>query len=188
MKVSKTSLLLVAIGILVISVVGLGTVYYQQVRELNQLNAQSKKLALAQPSLKPPQPEKLSASKADLERQLSQLASRSEAAKTTLSQPVKSSDIAAVLSDFAKAQGLVINRFTVSGPASATLEGVPCSLTSIGVTVEGDVASIVHCVVKLNRFGLTTVVNSIRITVPEAGGWKKASADIQVAAYVREDR
>jgi len=85
LKLSKKSLLIIAVGIFIIALVGLWTVHSQQVNELNQLN---KELALVQSKLKGIQPEKSSQRQEELERQLSQTISQSETARVALSQPI----------------------------------------------------------------------------------------------------
>ena len=67
LKLSKTSWLVIAIGILVVVGIGLGMVRSQQVDEQSELN---EKLALAKSNLERVQPEKFPSQQAELEERL----------------------------------------------------------------------------------------------------------------------
>ena len=181
MKLSKKTWLVTAIGIFVVTFIGLGTVRYQQVHEQNQLNEQ---LALAQS--RGIQLEQFSSRQAELGRQLSQAKSQFEAVKAILSQPVGSITASSSLFDIAQAHGVEVTKMTSSGPVTESLEGVTCSVISLTAKVEGDVPNLVSFVVKLNSHFATGVVRSIKITIPDTNSEQKASADIQLAVYTHQ--
>ncbi len=183
MKLSKTTLLFVTIGVFIIILASLGVVRSQQVQEQNQLNEQ---LALAQSNLKRVQLEQLSSRQTELEKQLSQATSQFEAVKAILTQPVGSIAASSILFDVAKAHGLEVIEMTSSGSTTESLEGVTCSVVSLTARVEGDVLNLVNFVTKLNSHFTTGVVKSIMITVPETTSEEKASADIQLVVYTHQ--
>ena len=180
MKLRKTSLLIITIGIFIIAVIGLGTIRYQQIQQQNQLNEQ---LAQAQSRLGGVKLEQLSSRQAELEGQLSQATSQFEAVKAILSQPVGSVAASSILFDIAKAHGVEVTEMTSSGPVTESLEGVTCSVISLTAKVEGDVPNLVSFVAKLNSHFTTGVVKSITITIPETTSEEKASASIEMVVY-----
>lgn len=180
MKLSKTSLLVISAGFLIIIIAGLGMVYFQKVDEQNQLSEQ---LALAQSGVSGMQLERLSSQQTDLEGQLSQAISQFEAVKAILSQPMSSVTVWSISFDVAKAHDLEITEITSSGLTSDSLEGITYSVLSLTVKIEGDVPNIVNFVTQLNSYFTTGVVKSVVITVPETTNGESASANIEVIIY-----
>ena len=184
MKLRKTSLLIIIIGIFIIAAIGLGTVRAQQVSEQNQLN---EKLLLTKSNLERVQQENLSSRQAEQEDQLSQATSQFEAVKAVLSQPVGSVTASSILFDIAEAHGLEVTEMTSSGPTTETLKGVTCLIISLTAKVEGDVPNLVSFATKLNSYFTTGVIKSITITIPETTSEEKASADIHLVVYTHQD-
>ncbi len=183
MKLSKTTWLVIAIGIFVVAGLGLGMVRSQQLDQQSQLN---EKLTLAQSNLEGVQLEKLSSRQAELEKQLSQATPQFEEVKAILSQPVDSITASSILFDIAKAHDLEVTEVTSPGPASDSLEGVTLSVLSLTGKVEGDVSNLVSLVTKLNSSLTTGVIKSIEITVLETTSGEKSSTSIQLVVYTYE--
>ena len=184
MKLSKRTILVIAIGIFVVVGISLGMVRSQQVQRQDELNEQ---LALSRSNLERVQPEKLSSQQAGLEEQLSQATSQIEAVKAILSQPVRSVGATSILFDIAEAHGVEVTQMASSDPATESLEGITLSVISLTATVEGDVPGLVSFVNKLNSYFTTGVVKSITITIPETDSGEKASADIQLVVYTYQE-
>jgi len=180
LKLRKTSLLIITIGIFVIALASLGVVFFQQVNERNQLNEQ---LALVQLRLSGIQLEQLSSQQTELEKQLEQTTSQYEAVKAILSQPIGSVTVSSVLFDVAEAYGLEVTQMSSPGLAIENLEGITCSVVTLSATVEGDVPNLVGFVTKLNSHLATGIVKSVTITVPGTANGEKASANIQIVVY-----
>lgn len=180
MKLSKTVWLVISIGIFVIAAAGVGMVYFQQIRQQNELNEE---LTLARSNLERVQMEQLPSQQAELEEQLSQATSQFEAVEAMLSQSVGSIAATGILFDVAKANGVEVTEMTSSGMASDSLEGITCLVISLSAKVEGDVPDLVSFVTELNSYFTTGVVKSITITIPETTSEEKASADIQLVVY-----
>ncbi len=206
MKISKKTWLVIVIGIFVVVGIGLNMVRSQQVQQQDELNAE---FALTQLNLSRLQLEQLSSRQAELESQLSQATSQSEAVKAMFSQPIGSVAATTILFDIAKAHGVEVTEMTSSGLASDSLEGVTYSVISLAAKVEGDVPNLVSFVTKLNSYFTTGVVKSITITIPETTSGdnvtaleitsgdnvtaletttgERASADIQLVVYTYQE-
>lgn len=180
MKISKTSWLLIAIGVFIIAMVGLGAVRYQQVNQQNQL---SEELALAEMKLNGFQLEQLSDRQGELEEQLSQTISQLEAAKAMLSQPNGSIVTSGILFDIAEAYGVEVTEISSSGPTNGELEGIACSVLPLTARVEGDVPALINFITRLNSDLTTGVVKSAEISIPETTDEEESSANIQLVIY-----
>jgi len=181
LKLSKKSLLIIAVGIFIIALVGLWTVHSQQVNELNQLN---KELTLVQSKLKGIQPEKSSQRQEELERQLSQTISQSETARVALSQPIGIIAISDIIFDIAEDYGVEVTEISSSGIATEELAGITCSVLPLTAKVEGEVTDIASFITKLNEDLATGLARSVEISIPETTDeGEETSADIQVVIY-----
>ena len=106
MKLSKTSWLVLTIGIFVIIFAGLGVARFQQFRQQNQLLGE---IAAAEQELDGVQLEQLSSRMTELEMQLAQTISQFEAAKAIFSQPIKSVAASSILFDLAESYDLEVS-------------------------------------------------------------------------------
>ena len=180
MKISKTSWLLIAIGVFIITMVSLGAVRYQQVNQQNQMNEE---LALAEMKLNEFQLEQLSDRQGELEEQLSQTISQLGAAKAILSQPNGSIAASGILFDIAEAYGVEVTEISSPGPTNDELEGIACSVLPLAARVEGNVPALINFITRLNSDLTTGVVKSAEISIPEATGEEESSANIQLVIY-----
>ena len=179
MKLSKTSWLLITIGVFVIVLVGLGVIRSQQVNQQNQLNEE---LNTAELKLNGLQTEPLSQRRAELEQQLSQITSQSETARTALSQPLGSIDVSDFLFDIAEANSVNITVLKSSGLASTELAGITCTVLPLSASVEGNLADLASFITQLNEDLANSVIGSVSINVPEASE-EIPSASIQLVIY-----
>ena len=179
MKLSKTSWLVITIGIFVIFFAGLGVVRFQQVHEQNQLLGE---ITLAEQELDGFHREQLSSQEIELERQLDQATSQFEAVKAIFSQPIKSVAASSILFDMAEAYNLEVTEMSSLG-ASDSLDGIDCSVISLTARVEGDVTNLVSFIIKLNSQLVTDAIRSITITFPEMDSGEMASVDIHMVFY-----
>ena len=180
MKISKTSWLLIVVGVFIIAMVGLGAVRYQQVNQQNQLNEE---LALAEMKLNEFKLEQLSDRQGELEEQLSQTISQLGAAKAIFSQPNGSIVTSGILFDIAEAYGVEVTEISSPGPTNGELEGIACSVLPLAARVEGDVPALINFITRLNSDLTTGVVKSAEISIPEATGEEESSANIQLVIY-----
>ena len=180
MRLGKTTLLIILIGVFIIILAGLGAVRAQQVRQQSELN---EKLTLAQSNLRGVPLQQLSSQQAELEEQLSQATPEFEAARATLFQPVGSINATSVLFDIAEAYDLEVAETTSSELATESLGEITFSVIILTAKVEGDVPNLVSFVTRLNSHFKACVVKEITMTIPETTSEEEASVDIQLAVY-----
>jgi len=182
LKLSKTSLVLLVIGILVIAFGSLGAIRAYQINQHIRL---SEELASAQLQLKKFQLDKLTYRQSELEQQLGQALSQFEAAEATLSQSVGSIATSSILFDIAAANGVEVTEVGSPGSASDSLGGVTCSVLTLTATVEGDVPNLIGFITQLNDDLKAGFVKSVDISIPEENSeeGEKPSANIQLLVY-----
>jgi len=180
LKLSKTSWVLITIGVFIIALASLSVIRSQQVSQQNRLNEE---LTLTQPKLKEFQLEQLSYQQGELEKQLSQTISQLEAAKAILSQPNGSIVTSGILFDIAETYGAEVTEISSPGFTSDELEGVACRVLPLAVRVEGDVPDLISFITRLSNDLTTGVVKSVEISIPEMTGEEKPSANIQLVIY-----
>lgn len=195
MKLNKRSLLLVAIGfVLVMALILNSTGVIAQVgnklldisrRESSELN---KKLISTQARVRAIQLEPLSTRKADFEQQLSQNTKQLDTVRAILSQPVNTTNTTAAVLSTAKTYNLEITQWKLSGPSDAILAGMPASAVLIMVIVEGDMGNLVGFITRLNTVFTNGVVESAVIINTENASGKKPSADIKLTLYTVQSR
>jgi len=178
-KLSKKSWLLISVGVFTILFAGLWTVHSQQINEHKQLED---KLSTAELKLDGFQTEQLSLRQNELEEQLKQTLSQSEAARETLSQPIGSLTISSVMFNIAETCNVEVIEIGSPGLASEELDGLACDVLPFTATAEGDVTDLVNFITKLNNDLENGIINSVEISVPETTG-EKASANFQMVVY-----
>lgn len=179
MKLSKTSWLLITIGVFVIVLVGLSVIRSQQVNQQNQMNEE---LNTAELKLNGLQTESLSQRRAELEQKLSQVTSQSETARKALSQPLGSIDVSDFLFDIAEANSVNITVLNSPGLASTELTGVTCTVLPLSASVKGNLADLASFITQLNEDLANSVIGSVTINVPEASK-ESPSASIELVIY-----
>ena len=178
-KLSKKSWLLISVGVFTILFAGLWTVHSQQTNEQNQLED---KLNTAELKLDGFQTEQLSRRLKELEGQLEQTLSQSEAAREILSQPIGSLAISSVMFNIAETCNVEVTEIGSPGLAIEELDGLACNVLPFTATVEGDVTDLVSFITKLNDGLENGIINSVEISIPETNG-EKASANFQMVVY-----
>ena len=179
MKLSKTSWLILGIGIFVIALGSLYMVYHQQMQEQEQLNSELDTAQLLLPQL--------ISEKDNSEKQLNRLNSDLAEAKSLLirfregfPESVESIEYAEELFGLADYHELEVIKLTTSEPddkeiesesdsADKEVETVTYTVTTLEVTVQGEVADMVdfvNAIVTGSRF-TTATVELVEVTVPE---------------------
>jgi len=165
MKLSKTALLFLAIGIFVILAAWLGMSYYQQGQEQSQL---SEELSLVQLRLKKlPTQEQFSSQQGELESRLAKAESQLKSAKASLYWFLQSIEASDLFFELAEASQVEVTDISSPGLVTKTLEEVDLSGLSLTVTVEGDVPNLIDFIYKWTKEYPTGVVESVEIIVPE---------------------
>ena len=180
MKLSKTSWLILTVGIIIIVFASLGNIRLQQIHERNQLDEE---LSLAEWRLNEFQLEQLSSKQEELEKQLGQTISELETAKAVLSQPIGGIAANDILLSIAEACSVKVIEISSSGRTNGDLEGVTCLVLPLTARVEGDVSSLISFIIRLNGDFMSGVVKSVDISVSNNHGDERSSANIQLLIY-----
>lgn len=180
MKLSKTSSIVLLIGIFVITFASLGAVRSQQVHEQKQLNDE---LQLVELKLREFQVEQLSHKQQELEKQLRETTSQSEATEGTLPQPPGSIAANDTLFNIAEACGVEVTEIGSSGLASDELGGIPCYVLTLTARAKGNLSDLISFITRLNSDLTNGVVGSVEISVPAATSEEKPSATIRLTVY-----
>jgi len=164
MKISKTALIFLGVGIFVVLVAILGMTYSQQGQEQSRLNQE---LTLAQMRFKAYASEQLSSQQEELESRLARLESRLKNTKSSLYQSIQSIEITETLYEVAEACGVEIVEVSSPGLADKELEGITYSFLTLAVKVEGEVFNLIDFIDTWTKEYPTGVVESAEINVPQ---------------------
>jgi len=185
LKLSKRTLVIIAVGVFVIV---FGVLGYTVTQLFDKQDELEEKYALSQSQLQLIQLEQLSKQQAELEDKLSQATSQFEAVQLILSEPKGSVIAAASLFEIAESYGLVVTEITSPGIAEEQLEGTPLSAVALTATIVGDVPDLVDFITTLNSYYTTGVVKSATINIPGDTLAENITASVQLVVYTyRED-
>jgi len=187
MKLSKTTLIFLGVGIFAILAVGMGVAYAQQSREQSRLDEQ---LSLAQLRLTNySSPEELSSRRSKLESQLAELEIQFEDAKSLLRQPVESIEVTDTLFEVAEACDVEILELDSPGLArdSRNLRGITCSALSLKAKVQGDVHDLLSFIFMLSKKFPTGVFEAVGISIPEVVAEETGGEEIEEEEGVGEE-
>ena len=184
MKLSKKSWVFISIGLFLIGLVGLWTVYSQQSGVEKQLKEE---LTLINSKLSSIELEQLAKKPGELEQQLDKTLAQSETARETLSQPMNSIIVSDILFSTAEANSVNITAISSAAANRVTLEGVPCLALPVTASVEGELNRLVDFVTELNGDYPITEVNSFDVRIPYPADNTTLSASIQMVVYVCEE-
>jgi hypothetical protein len=184
-KLTKKSWLFIGIGIFLIALVGLWTVYSQQSGVKKQLKEE---YDMATSRLNSIQVEQLADQQGELEQQLDDTIAQSKTARKTLSEPMNSIIITDILFSTADSNSVNITEIQSSGMNDVELEGVPCRVLPLTANIEGEVGNLVAFITQLNDDLATGVVRSVDMNIPYTAGGEKPSASIQMVFYTYEER
>ncbi len=162
MKLSKTSWIILIVGVLVVAFGTLGIARAQQVQEQKQLDEE---LAVAEKRLSNLQLKELRSRKSELEVQIEQTASQLETTKDSLRQSVESIEVTDSVFEIAEACGVEIIDVSSSELGTDDLEGVAYSIIQLNMRVEGDVPNLISFVIKLNDDFTTGAVRSVQMDI-----------------------
>jgi hypothetical protein len=163
-RLSKTSWLVLATGVFVVVLIGLGVTRSQQIKEQSaleeELSASESRLAKVQVTDLRQQLETLQEQIDDEKVQLAE-------AKERLKQTVISADVTEQFFAIAEFSGVVIMNMSTSTISDDTINSVSLSTISLSATVTGDLYDIVNFVINLNNSYTTGIVQSVQINIPD---------------------
>ena len=183
MKLSKTSWLILSVGIFLVVAAGLGLTRSQQAQEQSQLDEE---LSVAEKRLDKFQIEELRQQQDELQVKLDESAIQLEAAKDRLHQTVESIDVTDEFFAIAQACGTTVMSISTSGIRSDALEAVGCSMIQINANVEGELPNLINLVITLNSDFTTGIVESTQMSITETTEEGVSSANIRMIIYSYE--
>jgi hypothetical protein len=182
-KLSKTSWLILAVGLFVVVAAGLGITRSQQAQEQGRIDDE---LATSQQSLAAIQITGLQAQLDQLLQEAAIAQVQLDAAQAQLDQTVISVDVTDELFSIAGSCGVVIINMGTSPILPSIYEGIGLSTTSVSMAVEGELPALVDFVESLNNDFSTGLVNSAQIDIPQSSSNSTPSASIQMIIYSYE--
>ena len=183
MKLSKKSWIIISIGLFLIGMIGLWTVYSQQSAVEKELKEE---LAVVNSKLNAIDLEQLAKKPGDLEQQLDETLAQSKTAREALSQPMNSIIVSDILFNIAEANSVNIVSISSSVANKAALDGVPCLALPVTASVEGGLHQLVDFVTELNGDYPSAEVNSFSVQIPYPADNTALSASIQMVIYAYE--
>ncbi len=180
-KISRTSWILLAVGIFVILMSGLGAAYGTQQSEYNQL---SEELFLTRSRLVKYSPDELSAQQEELEDQVAQIESEVTVNKDYISPSIENIEvIEALFAALAGTTNVEVVEISSPGLTNTEMEEITFSTLPFTVRIEGAVPNLLRFVNELSHEFPTHVVELIKMNIPEVAGVEEPAATIQLLIY-----
>jgi hypothetical protein len=178
LKLGKKSWLVIAIGVFIIALFGLWSVYSQQLGRKEPLVVE---LNTAEMKLSGFDIEPLTRRHDELEWQLDQTRSQSTAARDMLAQPVDSITVSDHLFEVAAAHSVNITALSSSGMAEEALAGITLPLLPLSATATGNITDLASFITTLNSDFPTGVIRSVDMNNPATG--EPATITIQMVIF-----
>jgi hypothetical protein len=165
-KISKTGWLILAAGVFIVILAGLGLTRSQQFREQTRVNDE---LSMSQTRLDKIDVTDLRRQLGDLQQKVDEGQAQLDDARERLRQTVISVDITEELFKIAAYSDVTVMRLTTSMITPDDLQGIGLSTILVSAQAEGDLDHLVDFVVNLNNGYPTGYLKSAQITVPLSG-------------------
>jgi len=184
LKISKTSWLILAVGIFLVVLACLGVTRSGQMKEQNKLEEE---LKMSESRL-----DKVPAT--DLQTQLEELQDRLEEsegqlteAKNRLRQTILSVDVTDKFFEIAKYCDVVVMNMSTTAIGKNTVAGVNYATISLNAVITGDASNLLDFIISLNKGYSTGYVKSAQISLnSESDEEGISSANIQMIVYSYE--
>jgi hypothetical protein len=183
LKLSKTSWLILSVGIFIVILVALGLTRSQQLREQSRLNEE---LNIAEMRLNNLQVKYLSEQQDELQKKLDESTVKLASAKDKLRQTIESIDVTDKFFAIAKSCSANVTSISSSGIKGEKLGGISCSEISVNAVVTGEVSNLINFIIKLNTDFASGVVKSAQLSIPKAADEDKPTANIMMVVYTYE--
>ncbi len=164
LKLSKTSWLILAAGVFIVILVGLGLTRSQQIQEEAQL---SEELSMTENRLEKLDVTDLQQKEQELQQRLEEGTMELEEANYWLIYPIKSVDVDEKLFMVAEYSDVEIMNISSSTISSGSLGGVGVLSTAVTVSVRGGTTDIINYAINLNNGLPTGVVQTVNIAIPD---------------------
>ena len=182
-KLSKTSWIILAAGLFIVILAGLGITRSQQAQEQGRLEDE---LEMSQQSLAGLQITELQAQLAGLQQAADEGQLQLDSSLRLLDQTVVSVDVTDEFFSIASNCGVLVINLSTSPIVPNLFEGIGLSATSINAAVEGELPALIDFVESLHADFTTGLIKSTQIDIPPASSNETASASIQITIYSYE--
>ena len=162
-KLSKTSLLILCVGVFVVVVASLGVARSQQLQEQGRLEEELNMVEMRLSQLEVTQ---LIKQQEELQWELDENIMQLTAAKDKLHQLIESIDVTDKFFEIAQSCNVTVMNISSSGIGSENLGDIACSAITLNAVVTGEVPNLISFVISLNDDFTTGIVKSAQITVP----------------------
>ena len=183
MNLSKTSWLILSVGIFVVILAGLGLTRSQQLQAKSQLDGE---LSIAETRLIKLGVEELRQQQAELQARLDESEIQLNMAEDEMSRSVESDDVIEEFFQIAQSCGVQVNGINCSGIRSGKLNSINCFMTTLSAGLGGELSDIINFVIKLNSDFTTGVVQSAQISIAEDIEEGESGVGINMIIYTYE--
>ncbi len=174
-NLSKTSWIILSVGIFIVILAGLGVTYSQQVKEKNEVEEQ---LGFTELRLGKFNIAELEKDKSDLEISLANNYYIYETIRANLTESVLSSDVTEKCYTIASKSGVEITNISSTSIKSVALADVGCLTINLSITVSGQLPDFITFIKNLNEDFSTGHINNLQILLEE-----NPRASIQFVVY-----
>jgi hypothetical protein len=182
-KLSKTSWLILAAGIFVVVMAGLGIAHSQQLSEQGKLDDE---LNIAQTNLDNLHIDAIQFELEELQQTAEETQLQLDEAMQALDQTVISVEITDEFFSIAEYCGVLVINLSTSPITLNTYEDIGLSATSLHAAVEGDTPNLINFVESLNDDFTTGLIKMVQIDIPPSSDDETSSASIQMTIYSYE--
>jgi hypothetical protein len=182
-KLSKASWIILAVGLFIVVMAGLGITRSQQAKEQGRLDDE---LAVSQQLLASLDIADLQADLEELEQAAEEGQTQLDEARALLDQSVVSVDVTDEFFDIASACGVLVVNLSTTPIVPNIYDGIGLSMTTLDASVEGEVPALIDFVERLHADFTTGLVTSTQIDVPTAPSEEGPSATVQILIYSYE--
>jgi hypothetical protein len=179
MKISKASWMILAAGVFIIILAGLGMTRSGQINEYDTLVTD---FNLASTRLNNQQTGNIQTEINEYSQQLIDVKDQAEEAKRKLDQTVVSVDVAEKFYEIADYCGITVGSLNTSTIAYQSYSGIPCYTVSVAATLTGEKQKLIDFVIALNNTFTTGYVTAAGFAINEDD---LSNINIQMTVYSR---
>ena len=184
LKLSKTSWIILGVGVFIVALAVLGITRSQQAKEQATLEDE---LEMSQTSLALMQIDEMQAELAGLEQTVAEEQAELDLASNLLNQTVVSVDVTDEFFSIASACGVLVVNISTSPIAPNIYEGLGLSATSLSAALEGDLPNLIDFVEALYSGFNTGQIKMAQIDIPPSSSDDTPTANIQMTIYSYEE-
>lgn len=180
-KLSKASWLILAAGVFVVVLAGLGVTMSQQMQEQDQLEEE---LGISLISLEKLDDTELRQRLDELQQMVDEEQLQLDEARERLDKTVVSVDVTDQFFSIADYCGVKVMSMSTSPIQDEDYEGIGLSMTALNSVAEGELEDIIQFVISLNNDFTTGLISTFQIDIPEeSDNTTTPSVNVQMYVY-----